>query len=380
MSTINVLFVGDNEIFINLQLTTDTKFSEAVKKYQIKAGMNLTEKKLFFNSKEISKDCDETLAELGIENMSKIEVKSLNVSNCSDVIHVFFRCQGEQKIFQLRKNMKFSEVTSIIADDMDYDEYNGKLKYIFNSQNIDFKKTLDEIGIKNNSRIDVIIPFNLSGARLSIKSILDNEANKGIFSKKKSGKRINVYFQLMNEERIFVRLKDNIMFADVTSQYCEQYGYLTGKKIEYDKAKFIYNGKEIKSYSHKTLAELGIVNDTHIFVLISETIDKDSFDKNNIEKEQKINNNLSKEAEENSLKKEEESNIIKKYDLNIIYYDENIKNKENNDNCTFFDMNINGTFYGCHYFDLFKIVCEKIKNKKKRIYINLFRFMFQKSF
>jgi len=26
-------------------------------------------------------------------------------------------------------------------------------------------------------------------------------------------------------------------------------------------------------------------------------------------------------------------------------------------------MNINGTFYGCHYFELFKIVCEKIKNK-----------------
>lgn len=28
-------------------------------------------------------------------------------------------------------------------------------------------------------------------------------------------------------------------------------------------------------------------------------------------------------------------------------------------------MNINGTFYGCHYFELLKIVCEKINNKKK---------------
>ena len=200
MSSINILFVGDNEISINLQLTTETKFSEAVKQYQIKAGINLIEKKFFFNSKEISKDCDETLAELGIENMSKIEVKSLNVSNCSDVIHVFFRCQGEQKIFQLRKNMKFSEVASIISDNIYYDEDDGELKFIFNGQNIDYNKTLDEIGIRNGSRILILIPKNICGVGLSIKSILDNEANKGIFSKKKSGKRINVYFQLMNEE------------------------------------------------------------------------------------------------------------------------------------------------------------------------------------
>ena len=156
---------------------------------------------------------------------------------------------------------------------------------------------------------------------------------------------------------MYTRLEDNKIFAEVTSQFCEQYGYLTGKKIEYEKAKFINaKGREINSYSHKTLAELGIGNDAHIYVIISETKDKESSDKKN---------NISKEAENNSLKKEEEKNIIKKYDLNIIYYDENLKKKENNDNCTFFDMNINGTFYGCHYFELFKIVCEKIKNKKK---------------
>ena len=28
-------------------------------------------------------------------------------------------------------------------------------------------------------------------------------------------------------------------------------------------------------------------------------------------------------------------------------------------------MNINGTFYGCHYFELFKTVCKKIKNNQK---------------
>ena len=56
----------------------------------------------------------------------------------------------------------------------------------------------------------------------------------------------------------------------------------------------------------------------------------------------------------------------KKYNLNILYYDEHLKdNEENSDNCSFIEMNTNGTFYGCHNFELFKIVCEKIVKSKK---------------
>ena len=66
---------------------------------------------------------------------------------------------------------------------------------------------------------------------------------------------------------------------------------------------------------------------------------------------------------ENSCK---EINKIKKYNLNILYYDEHLRDEEeNSDNCSFIEMNINGTFYGCHNFELFKIICEKIKNKNK---------------
>ena len=54
-------------------------------------------------------------------------------------------------------------------------------------------------------------------------------------------------------------------------------------------------------------------------------------------------------------------NKIKKFNLNILYYDEHLtNNEENSDNCSFIEMNTNGTFYGCHNFDLFKIVCDKI--------------------
>ena len=59
-------------------------------------------------------------------------------------------------------------------------------------------------------------------------------------------------------------------------------------------------------------------------------------------------------------------NIPKRYNLNILYYDEHLLGStENSDNCSFIDMNTNGTFYGCHYFELFKIVLEKLVKSKK---------------
>ena len=87
------------------------------------------------------------------------------------------------------------------------------------------------------------------------------------------------------------------------------------------------------------------------------------------------NNNTNGNGSDNECNTE---NIIsnrkkkKKYNLNILYYDEHLKkNNENSDNCSFIEMNSNGTFYGCHNFDLFKIVCEKIiKNKKEFILIS----------
>ena len=82
-------------------------------------------------------------------------------------------------------------------------------------------------------------------------------------------------------------------------------------------------------------------------------------------KVKEINANIFNSKNENG-KSYQKNNKIKKYNLNILYYDEHLKNnEENSDNCSFIDINTNGTFYGCHNFELFKIVCEKIINNKK---------------
>ena len=54
-----------------------------------------------------------------------------------------------------------------------------------------------------------------------------------------------------------------------------------------------------------------------------------------------------------------------KLNLNIIYYDENLKNEENSLYCAFFKMGNTGTFYGCHNFQLLKYVLKKIKDTNK---------------
>ena len=402
--SLNVLFVDTNGNPLSLQLTRDMKFSEAIKIYKLnrKSDISYSQITFIFNSTVISQNCDKTLSELGIENMSKIFVTSnlyfnpFNLANIQPIMHPSYwnnlfpkiemmqsPCLSVKNIIEeneitvmfnyvkgykpesvliLRKNMKFSEVASKIYNEMHMDKEEDELKFYFNSQKIDFNKTLDEIGIRNGSKIIVLHCPNICGVGLSIKSILENKDNKD----KMSGKKINVSFKFMNDEPINTSLKNDMMFAEVAMQFCEQYGALTSKKIETDKVKFIYNGKAIKSYSYKTLEELGISNNARLLVITSETIKDEGLNEQNIiEKEKKLNNILSEESNKKYLKKEEKINIIKKYDLNIIYYDENLKNPENSDNCSFFDMNINGTFYGCHYFDLFKIVCEKIKNTKK---------------
>ena len=63
-------------------------------------------------------------------------------------------------------------------------EEEKEFKFLFNSQNIDFNKTLDEIGIKSGSKILVLRETPICGAGLSIKSILEKEVNKGVSTKK----------------------------------------------------------------------------------------------------------------------------------------------------------------------------------------------------
>ena len=76
--------------------------------------------------------------------------------------------------------------------------------------------------------------------------------------------------------------------------------------------------------------------------IITKTIPINDYNKNNY---------LIPKTQENRLK------------LNILYYDELLlKNMMLNCYCAYIQMNISGTFYGCHKMELFNLICEKLKN------------------
>ena len=57
----------------------------------------------------------------------------------------------------------------------------------------------------------------------------------------------------------------------------------------------------------------------------------------------------------------------KSLSLNIIHYDENLrKTAENNNYCSFFKSEVDGTFYGINNFELFTYICHKIQQDNKQ--------------
>jgi len=151
-----------------------------------------------------------------------------------------------------------------------------------------------------------------------------------------------------------------------------------GNFIDNEKAIFFYEGYIINNESTFIDLSKGIKK-VYIDVINPEVGAAPTFVEKILEKKTlELESSSSEKDNENHIHNEKEKDIIqneniasleknepKKFNLNILYYDENLKDDYNNENCAFFEMNIKGTFYGCHYFELFKIVCEKITKSKK---------------
>ena len=93
--------------------------------------------------------------------------------------------------------------------------------------------------------------------------------------------------------------------------------------------------------------------------------------KENNEKDENNETSQNNEVNQNDKNKDSNNKQNKKINLNILYYFKNLKlTIENKDICSYFEMNLSGTFYGCHSLELFNNVCKKIIiNKTKFILI-----------
>jgi len=256
---------------------------------------------------------------------------------------------GENVIIESENSQRFKEVSLKFQNKVLW--HKEDITFIFKGIKVDPEKTIGQLGIKNGSKILVITPNVVEGAGAFIGNILEDSTNE----------IAPIVIFIFEGVEAAVCCKPNEKFKEVSLRYKD----LMSQKEE-EEIVFLFNGQVIKP--EKTLDELGIKNKSRILVMINENqnqVTPESESYKNILDEKKSSNTLNKLNDSKNEEKIEKKNEPKKYNLNILYYDENLKNKENNDNCTFFEMNTYGAFYGCHYFELFKTVCKKIKNNKK---------------
>ena len=84
-----------------------------------------------------------------------------------------------------------------------------------------------------------------------------------------SGAPINVCFMKPGDQTpINMQLTDGMMFAEVALKYFGKAGIDQAK----DQPKFLFNSKELKTDSYKSLAELGIKNMSRIDVVIGKDV------------------------------------------------------------------------------------------------------------
>ena len=84
-----------------------------------------------------------------------------------------------------------------------------------------------------------------------------------------SGTPINVlFFKPGDQTPINMQLKDDMMFAEVALKYFGKAGIDQVK----DDPKFLFNSKELKTDSYKSLADLGIKNMSRIDVVIGKDV------------------------------------------------------------------------------------------------------------
>ena len=57
--------------------------------------------------------------------------------------------------------------------------------------------------------------------------------------------------------------------------------------------------------------------------------------------------------------------LLSKYNLNIIFYDGDINNVNNQEICSYFKLKLEGTFYGVDDYNLFKYIYNQIQKNNK---------------
>ena len=161
MSSVTITFQKDGRS-INIQGNQSDMLAEISLKYGQKVGINDFSKFNFLhNSKSLNPSTFKSLAELGIYNGAVINVVSAQVK----YINVCFAIIGKKITIQGESNMKFSELASKFCVKAGITQADQP-KFIFNSMQLSAEepKTLELLGLHDNSKIEVVLLKDVIGA------------------------------------------------------------------------------------------------------------------------------------------------------------------------------------------------------------------------
>ena len=151
---------------MNMQVTSNMMFAEVIFKYLGKVGINNAQDYSFiFNSNTIKADTYKSLNELGINNGAIIKVVR-GGTQMIKYMNICFSIIGRNIIVQGQSNMKFSEIAAKFCIKADV-KPEDKATFILNSQQVngDDSRTLAELNLHDQSRIEVVLIKDVIGAK-----------------------------------------------------------------------------------------------------------------------------------------------------------------------------------------------------------------------
>ena len=160
----NVTFTKDGSS-ISMQATDDMMFAQLAYKYCTKVGIDSTKLQFFLNSTQLKATSQRSLSELNIYNGAVIRVVGIGNVNEVKFINVCFSVMGRNVIVQGQTNQKFSELVTKFCTKAGVSSKDNP-SFILNSQHVgqDESRTLGELNLRDNSRIDVVLLSNVIGA------------------------------------------------------------------------------------------------------------------------------------------------------------------------------------------------------------------------
>lgn len=242
MAEISINIVKEGK-YTNLKGDENMTLGEIILNYIEMTGLTeeqLNKYKFLYNSTELNIYSPKPLKELGITDGTQIDIVDASMPVAPKQLNITVFKEGKPLTLQATPDMKLSQ---LILKYCQKAVINAKdFNFIFNSNQLNPNsfKTIQEFGIKDGSKINVV-----------------PSTNSGSF-----GQQLNILF-VFNGRTITIQATPNTKFSELALKFNTKAALTNDQK-----ASFLYSSRAISAEETKTVKELGFNNQAKIDVVI----------------------------------------------------------------------------------------------------------------